>query len=150
MVYLRRAQNTKLRVVKFYCEYKMYRLCRKYGIEIKTETKIGKGFVMKHPYNITISPMAVIGDYVTVMKGATVGMSGGKKIGAPKIGNRVYIGINSTIIGGVVIGDDVMIAPNTLINVDVPSHSVVIGSPCKIIPRENATWQYIFNIKEDI
>ena len=37
-----------------------------------------------------------------------------------------------------------MIAPNTFVNCDIPSHSVVIGSPCKVIPRENATKEYIF------
>ena len=77
------------------------------------------------------------------MKGATIGLSKGKRPGAPKIGNRVYIGINSTILGGISIGDDVLVAPNTLVNEDVPAHSIVIGSPCKIIHRENATEPYI-------
>lgn len=42
------------------------------------------------------------------------------------------------------IGDDVMIAPNTFVNSDIPSHSIVIGNPCKVISRENATKEYIF------
>ena len=63
----------------FFCEYKLYRLCRKYGIEIKTNTKIGPGFVMVHPYNITISPQAVLGENVNILKGATIGVSWGKK-----------------------------------------------------------------------
>lgn len=56
MFYFRLGQNTKSRLFRLFCEYKLYRLCRKYGIEIKTSTKIGPGFVMVHPYNITISP----------------------------------------------------------------------------------------------
>lgn len=80
------------------------------------------------------------------MKGATIGLSGGKRKGAPKIGNRVYVGINSTIIGGVVVGDDVMIAPNAFINQDIPSHSVVIGNPCIVIHKDNATEQYIWKV----
>lgn len=36
-----------------------------------------------------------------------------------------------------------MIAPNTFVDRDAPSHCIVIGNPCKIIPRENATGQYI-------
>jgi serine O-acetyltransferase len=78
------------------------------------------------------------------MKGATIGFSQGKKPGAPRLGNCVYVGLNATILGGVVIGDDVMIAPNTFVNQDVPSHSIVIGNPCKIIHKENATNQYIY------
>ncbi len=71
-------------------------------------------------------------------------MRGGGHPGAPIVGNYVYVGLNSTILGGVVIGDDVLIAPNTFVNVDVPSHSVVIGSPCKIIRKENATAEVIW------
>lgn len=144
IVYFRYAQNTKNRLLKLFFEYKLFRLCRKYGIEIKTQTKIGKGFVMTHPYNITISPLAVLGENINMMKGSTIGASGGKKPGAPTIGNFVYIGINSTILGGITIGDDVMIAPNTFVNEDIPPHSIVIGNPCKIIHKENATEKYIW------
>lgn len=144
MVYFRKAQTTKSRLVKAFCEYKLFRLCRKYGIEIKTQTKIGEGFVMCHPYNITVTPFAEIGKNVNIMKGATIGLSGGKRQGAPKIGDCVYIGINSTVLGGITIGNDVLIAPNTFVNCDVPDHSIVIGSPCSIIHRENATAEYIY------
>lgn len=143
IVYFRISQNTNSKLIKLFCEYKLYRLSRKFGIEIKTSTQIGKGFVMTHPYNITISPFAKLGNNINIMKGATIGISGGKHPGAPTIGNSVYIGINSTILGGIKIGDDVLIAPNTLVNQDVPSHSVVIGSPAKIVHRENATAGYI-------
>lgn len=69
----------------------------------------------------------------------------GTKKGCPKIGNDVWIGINSTIVGKIKIGDDVLIAPNSYINTDVPSHSVVLGNPCKIIQKNNATESYINN-----
>lgn len=41
------------------------------------------------------------------------------------------------------IGDDVMIAPNTFVNCDIPSHSVVIGNLCKVFSKDNATKQYV-------
>ena len=41
---------------------------------------------MVHPYNITISPQAVLGKNVNILKGATIGVSWGKQPGAPKIG----------------------------------------------------------------
>lgn len=144
IIYFRVAQNTKNRILKLFCEYRLYRLGRKYGIEIKSSTRIGAGFVMKHPYNITVTPYATIGKNVNILKGATVGISGGVHRGAPVIGDCVYIGINSTIVGGIKIGDDVMIAPNTFINQDIPSHSIVVGNPCKIIHKEDATKEYVF------
>ena len=41
------------------------------------------------------------------------------------------------------IGDDVLIAPNALVNSDVPYCSIAIGNPCKIIRKEKSSNQYI-------
>ena len=144
IIYFRKAQNAKFKLSKLYFAYKLHIYQKKYGIEIKPSTKIGKGFMMTHAYNITVSPFATIGENVTMMKGSTIGLSGGKRRGAPTIGNCVYIGINSTIVGNVTIGNDVLIAPNTFVNQDIPDHSIVIGNPCVIIPKENATAEYIW------
>lgn len=67
----------------------------------------------------------------------------GGRQGAPVIGNEVWIGINAIIVGKITIGDDVLIAPNSYVNCDVPSHSIAIGNPCIIKHRENATEGYI-------
>lgn len=61
------------------------------------------------------------------------------------LGDCVWLGVNSTIVGGVRLGNDVLVAPNTYVNCDVPSHSIVIGHPCKIISRDGATDEYINN-----
>ena len=55
------------------------------------------------------------------------------------------MGIGSTIVGNITIGDDVLIAPNSFVNCDVPAHSVVFGNPCVIKPKENATEGYANN-----
>lgn len=67
----------------------------------------------------------------------------GGRQGTPVIGNEVWIGINAAIVGKVTIGDDVLIAPNSYVNCDVPSHSIVFGNPCIIKHREDATEGYI-------
>lgn len=63
----------------------------------------------------------------------------GPRKGVPTIGNQVWIGINAAIVGNVTIGDDVLIAPNSFVNVDIPSHSVVFRNPCVIKHRDWAT-----------
>lgn len=78
MYHFRKAQKGNL-----YSKYKLFIYSRKYGIEIKESTKIGKSFVMTHPYNITVSPFATVGDNVTMLKGSTIGIGKG---GAPVIG----------------------------------------------------------------
>jgi serine O-acetyltransferase len=69
----------------------------------------------------------------------------GSRRGRPIIGNNVWIGANATIVGKVTIGDDVLIAPNTFVNCNIPSHSVVFGNPCIIKHKDNARKDYIVN-----
>jgi len=115
-----------------------------YHVEIGTSTDIGPGLYIGHPYCITINPNVKIGNNCNIHKGVTIGQENrGLKKGTPVIGNEVWIGVNATIVGKITIGDDVMIAPNTFVNCDIPSHSIVFGNPCVIKHRENATEGYI-------
>lgn len=124
----------------------LYRLSRKYGIEVSSTAKIGKGIYLGHLYNITIGKDAELGENVNLSKGCTIGtIITGNHTGSPKIGNCVFVGVNAAIVGGVTVGDDVLIAPNAFVNFDVPSHSIVIGNPGQIHPKQNATEGYILN-----
>ena len=97
-----------------------------------------------HPYNITIAEGVTIGKNVNVHKGVTIGRENrGTRLGVPIIGYKVFIGINATIIGNIRIGNDVMIAPNSFVNFDVPDHSIVIGNPAKVIKKVDATIGYV-------
>lgn len=49
------------------------------------------------------------------------------------IGKNVWIGSNSTILGGVTIGDNSIIAAGSLVNKDVPPDMVVAGTPAGVI-----------------
>lgn len=117
-----------------------------YHVEISPYTKIGEGLYIGHPYGITINPKVVMGKNCNISKGVTIGQENrGTRKGTPIIGNCVYFGVNSTIVGKITIGDDVLIAPNSYVNRNIPSHSIVIGNPCIIIPTQNATEGYINN-----
>lgn len=120
---------------------------RRHGIEIPSCTRIGKGLYLGHAYNITVNGAAVIGENCHLHKGVTIGLEPrGKRRGTPKIGDRVSICVNATVVGKITIGDDVIIAPGALVNCDVPSHSIVIGNPCSIHHKDNATEGYICNL----
>lgn len=125
----------------------MFRIhSRRHGIEIPTCCSIGKGLYLGHAYNITVNGDATLGTSCNLHKGVTIGAeSRGARTGSPMIGNRVWIGVNATVVGHITIGDDVMIAPNAFVNFDVPSHSVVIGNPGRIISRNHATEGYVVN-----
>lgn len=143
LLYLRILQNRKLILFHPIAFVGRYLISKKHGLSILPQTKIGEGFRMIHPTAIDINPRSVIGKNVNVFKGATIGWTEGKHRGAPVLGNNVQVGINSTVVGGIKIGDDVLIAPNTFLNQDVPSHSIVIGNPAVVISKENATKRYV-------
>ena len=115
-------------------------------IQIPARTKIGEGFYIGHTGRVIIHPDAVIGKNVNVATGVTIGHENrGKRKGAPTIEGNCWIGTNSAVVGNIRIGEDVMIAPLTFVNFDVPPHSIVIGNPAKIIHKENATEDYVCN-----
>lgn len=63
-------------------------------------------------------------------------------MGAPVISDNVWIGTNAVIVGAVHMGTDVLIAPNSYVNCDVPEHSIVLGNLCVIKHRLNVTESY--------
>ncbi len=116
----------------------------KYGFQIPSSTKIGQGFYIGHFGTIIINPLVVIGDNCNITSGVTIGQTNrGIMKGVPTIGNQVWIGSNATIVGGIVIGNNVLIAPNSFVNTNIPNNSIVIGNPAKIIPKFNAVESYI-------
>ena len=131
----RKSPITRLRIV---------RMCRKYGLEISVGAEIGEGFYIGHPYNITVAEGVRIGRNVNLHKGCTIGRENrGKRQGVPTIGNNVYVGINAVIVGNITVGDDVLIAPNSFVNQDIPPHTVVTGNPAVLHPKEDATKDYV-------
>ena len=120
------------------------RYSRKTGIQIGWHTQIGEGLVLVHCGPVAVNNEAVIGKNCTLYHGVTVGMEfRGKRKGNPTIGDNVWIGSNACVVGNITVGDDVLIAPLAFVNFDVPSHSIVVGNPAKIIHREHATEAYI-------
>lgn len=51
------------------------------------------------------------------------------------IGNNVFIGYGTTILPGVNIGNNVIVAAASVVTRDIPNNSVVAGNPAKIIKK---------------
>ena len=88
-----------------------------YGLNIH----VGKNFLTN--YNVTILDIAPvhIGDYVMIGPNPVA------------IGDDVWIGGNVTILPGVTIGNNVVIAAGAVVTRDVPDNSLVGGVPAKVI-----------------
>ena len=144
--YFRRCQSETNPILLLLWRYLFKQQKAKYLIEIYGKCNIGPGLYLGHAYAITINPDTVIGANCNIHKGVTIGQENrGKRRGVPTIGNCVWIGVNATLVGKITVGDDVLIAPNTFVNCDIPSHSIVYGNPCVIVHRDNATEGYINN-----
>jgi serine O-acetyltransferase len=144
----RKLQANQDTIWKKYLEWRLHRLELKTGISFENNMTIGKGFIIGHWGSIVINKKAIFGNHFFITHNVTVGRDiRGKRKGVPTFGDRVVIKTNSTVVGNVKIGNDVLIAPNTFVNFDVPDHSIVIGNPAKIIYRENATEGHLPEMK---
>ena len=50
-----------------------------------------------------------------------------------KIGDKVWIGMNSIVMRGVTIGDNVIIGAGSIVTGDIPSGVIAAGNPCRVI-----------------
>lgn len=52
------------------------------------------------------------------------------------IGNNVWIGMNVVVLPGVKIGDNVIIAANSVVTKEIPSNVIAGGTPCKVLKEK--------------
>jgi serine O-acetyltransferase len=112
--------------------YHHYRF--RYGFDISPATSIGPGLYIGHFGGVVISPHAVLGSNVNIAQGVTIGAtSRGKRLGAPTLEDRVWVGAHAIIVGKVTIGREALIAPGAYVNFDVPAKAVVLGNPGQVV-----------------
>lgn len=148
MYYFRKASKYKrLSILGIYYRLIVRKLSYKYGFQIPVTTAIGEGFFIGHFGTVVINEKATIGKHCNIAHATTIGQANhGKLKGYPTIGDKVWIGTGSVIVGNIKIGNNVLIAPNSFVNINIPDNSLVIGNPAKVIEKENPTAGYIDNI----
>jgi serine O-acetyltransferase len=148
-LYFYRRTNSQKRktLVWLYYSIILKILSYRYGFQIPSITQIGPGFYIGHFGTIVINEKSTIGRNCNIAHNVTIGqISIGNKLGCPKINDLVWIGTGAVIVGGITIEKNVLIAPNSFVNFNVPSNSIVIGNPGKIFYKNNPTEGYILNI----
>jgi serine acetyltransferase len=73
-----------------------------------------------------------MGANCTIGHNVTIGRTE-KEHGYPTFGDNVYIAPGAVVIGTIEIGDNVKIGPNAVVRRSVPSNSVVMAIPPKVI-----------------
>ncbi len=100
------------------------------GIEIHPAAAIGREFFIDHGSGVVIGETAVIGSFVTLYQGVTLGGTGfqrGKR--HPTLGDNVTVGSGAKLLGPIAVGDGAKIGANTVVIEDVPPGATVVGNP---------------------
>jgi len=105
------------------------------GAAIKPEADIGPGLYVGHTGSIRISPKTIAGKNLSIGTGVILGERGMGKGGSPNIGDNVYFGTGSKILGAVNIGDNVNVGANAVVVKDIPSGSTAVGVPARCLSR---------------
>ena len=92
--------------------------------------------------NVTLAPKV----HILAHDASTKSALGYTRIGLVNIGNNVFVGASTTILPNVTIGDNVVIGAGSVVSKDIPSNSVVVGNPAKIICSYD---EYISNKKNE-
>lgn len=92
---------------------------------------LGDSIIIYHP-NVITNSNCVIGNFVRFHGNNCIGNNGTSE-DAPIIGNNVDIGFGSSVIGGVIIADDVTIGAHTLVTKSCEVRgAILVGSPAVI------------------
>lgn len=106
-------------------------------IEIHPAAKVGKGIFIDHGSGVVIGETAEIGDGCTIYQGVTLGgtsLSHGKR--HPTLGRNVTIGVNSSVLGAIVLGDNAKVGGGSVVVKDVPANATVVGVPARVVARD--------------
>lgn len=109
------------------------------GIELPRKLTIGKGLSLYHGQALVVNKGTIIGENCVLRNGTTIGhkkLADGSFSASPRIGNNVDIGANVCIIGGVTIGDNVIIGAGSVVTKDVPADCVVVGNPARVLEKK--------------
>jgi len=109
------------------------------GIELPRKLIIGKGLSLYHGQALVVNKSTIIGSNCVLRNSTTIGhkkLADGAFSACPRIGNNVDIGANVCIIGGITIGDNVIIGAGSVVVKDVPSDCVVVGNPARVVEQK--------------
>ena len=112
------------------------RISAVFSMDIHPAARLGKGILIDHGTGVVIGETCVIGDSVSILQGVTLGGTG-KAVGDrhPKIESHVLIGAHSTVLGNIKVERGSMISAGSLVLKPVAAHTMVAGSPAKVVGK---------------
>lgn len=88
----------------------------------------GPGLSIAHWGTIAVEGRVKVGRNCRIHQGVTIGSSKGE---VPTIGDNCFIGANATILGGVVLGNNVKVGAGAVVINSFGDNAVLVGNPAK-------------------
>ena len=124
------------RVYSYYLQLKYYKLRLKRNTYIPLNV-FGPGLSIAHFGSIVVNGNAKIGKNCRIQEGVTIGATNGSNK-APYLGNNIFLGSGAKVIGDIVIGNDIAIGANAVVNKNFKENGITIaGVPAKKISNNN-------------
>lgn len=117
-------------------------------IYICPNTEIGAGFLPLHSFNILIG-LSKIGVNCNILHNVTIRsreFSEEGKVDINTIGNNVWIGTGSIILGNIRIGDGATISAGSVLSKNVPDGCLVAGNPARVIQKDYDNRELLFGL----
>jgi len=118
-------------------------------IEIHPGARIGKGVLIDHGSGVVIGETSEIGDGCTIYQGVTLGgtsLARGKR--HPTLGRNVTIGVNSSVLGAIVLGDNAKVGGGSVVVKDVPANATVVGVPARIVAQDGKPIRIVSDVPQ--
>lgn len=104
-----------------------------YGCYIAVTARLGPGLCLPHPIGVVIGEGSVIGSDVTIYQGVTLGRISQDVEAYPSIEDGAVIYTGATVLGGIRVGRNAVVAAHSVVLADVPDHACVAGAPARIV-----------------
>lgn len=100
-------------------------------------------FLIEIGNNVTLAPNV----HILAHDASTKKFLGFTKVGAVTIGNNVFLGAGTIVLPGVNVGDNVVVGAGSVVTHDIPSNSLAVGNPCRVI---NSCDEYLNKSKRSL
>jgi len=119
--------------------YLIYRrLGTKIGVTIPLNV-FGPGLSIAHPGTLIVNSNAKIGANCRVHACVNIGTKAGVHAASPTIGQNCYIGPGAKLFGPIVLGDNVAIGANAVVNKSFPDGNCTLGGiPAQVISEQSS------------
>ena len=104
------------------------------GIEIHPGATLGEGVFIDHGMGVVIGETAIVGNYVTIYQGVTLGGTSLQKVKRhPTLCDHVVVGVGAKVIGNITIGENTRIGAGSVVVKSSPPNCTIVGNPGRVV-----------------